>query len=196
MFEHLFEDQWWPGLLLWAAIYSSDFIATIMSARLYRMQAKDHFVFEGSFEITPSFQKDVDSLRWVSPRFLIALVCSCLVLLAIWWLSHRDPPWPDGYLFFLGALILMEAAVHMRHLRNLFLFRSAFGPAGIRGRIEYPRKILLRLSSFEFLGFSVLYFVLFVATRSWFLLGGSLACLGVANTHRALARKHKPDGAS
>jgi hypothetical protein len=67
MFEHFFEDQWWPGLLLWAAVYSSDYAATILSARLYRAKAKEHLVFEGSYEVTPYFQKDVDSLRWVSP---------------------------------------------------------------------------------------------------------------------------------
>lgn len=89
----------------------------------------------------------------------------------------------------------MEAVIHMRHLRNLFLFRTAFGPAGVRGRIEYPKRVTLRLSFFEFLEFSALYFMLFLATRSWFLLGGSLNCLVVAIKHRALARRHKGDGA-
>jgi hypothetical protein len=191
MIEQFFEDHWWPGPLLWIVALTSDYITTIVTARLYRIKAKEHLVFEGSFELTPQFQKDIDSLRWVSPRLLIMLVCSCPVLIAAWWFSHQAPFWPDLYILVLGALLLLEAAVHMRHYRNLFLFRNAFGPAGVTGRIEYPRKIILRISSFEFLEFAVLYFLVFVATQSWFLLGGALMCLGVANKHRILARRHK-----
>jgi hypothetical protein len=191
MFEQFFENYWWPGLLLWIAVYISDYMATVISAHLYRRQAKDHLVFEGSFELTPQFQRDIDSLRWVSPRFLIMLVLTSLILVAEWWLSHQEPFGPGMYMFILGGFVLMEAAVHMRHFRNLFLFRSTFGPAGITGRIEYPRKIILRLSAFEFLEFSVLFFLLYVATQSWFLLGGSLACLIISFRHWALARRHK-----
>src|SRR5436309_10932688 len=47
----------------------------------------------------------------------------------------------------LGALVLTELTVHIRHLRNWFLFRKALGPGGLRGRLEYPRGILLRASA-------------------------------------------------
>jgi hypothetical protein len=68
----------WAGPLLWAALYVSDYALTIASARLYSRQ--DKIVFEGSFEITPQFQADVNALRRVSPRFCAILVVSTAYL--------------------------------------------------------------------------------------------------------------------
>jgi hypothetical protein len=56
------------------ALYVSDYLLTIASVRLY--QAPDKVVFEGSYEITPLFQNDVNALRRISPRLLLALAGS------------------------------------------------------------------------------------------------------------------------
>ena len=158
MFEQFFENYWWPGPLLWIAVYISDYMATVISARLYRRQAKDHLVFDGSFELTPQFQKDIDSLRWVSPRFLIMLVLTSLILIAEWWLSRQEPFGPGMYMFILGGFILMEAAVHMRHFRNLFLFRTHSGRPALQAESSIPEKLycgspLLSFSNFPFFTF-------------------------------------------
>ena len=179
----------WPGLTLWVLIYCSDYFLTIVCARMYRKGVHEKIAFEGSFEITPYYQKDVDALRKLSPRFVKALVLSLLALSLIWWLSMKVAT-PALYLFGLGAMILVEVAVHTRHLRNFFFFRDLLRSNAVRGRIEYPRPLTLRLSSAEFLIWAGLFALLFLITREWFVLGGAVECVVVAIKHRKLAAEH------
>jgi hypothetical protein len=181
-------DNLWPGVVVWSALYVSDYSLTLACARLYQRSVSERIVFEGSFEITPYFQSDIDSLRVVSPRFLAAMVLTWVYLAAVWWLASQSQP--HLYEFVLGALISSQLAVHVRHFRNFFLFRAIAATDAVQGRIQYPRPLILRMSSVELLAFSVSFGVLFVFTSSWFLLGGAIACLGIALKHRRLANKH------
>jgi hypothetical protein len=182
----LFQDRLWPGLIVWTALYISDYSLTVACARLYQAGARDKIAFEGSYEITPYYQRDINSLRLVSPRFLAALLLSLVLLSAVWWLAvHISPPL---YSFAIGAVILLELALHMRHFRNLLLFRAIVGSDAVRGRIEYPRPLMLRMSSFEFFAFSGLFAVVFLFTGNWFVLGGAVSCLSLAGKHLRLAR--------
>jgi hypothetical protein len=175
----------WPGIVLWSGLYCSDWLLTLTCARLYRMRVSDTIVFEGSYEITPLYQSDIDSLRGVSPRFLIVLGVSALFL---WWV------WRDSesglYAFVLGALVCVELVVHIRHLRNLFLFREIARKQSVRGRIEYKRDLLLFASSFEILSFAVLFIVVFAFSGSRFVLGGAIGSASLAVQHWMFARKH------
>ena len=119
---------------------------------------------------------------------MAAMLLTCVYLAAVWFLAVQSQP--HLYEFVLGALISSQLAVHVRHFRNLFLFRAIAGTDAVQGRIQYPRPLMLRMSSVELLAFSVSFGVLFVFTSSWFLLGGAIACLGIALKHRRLANKH------
>jgi len=181
----------WPGLLLWSALYASDYWFTLTCARMYRRGASDHIVIEGSFEITPFYQRDIDTLRAWSPRFLTMLSLSTLFLWTVWGWSARD--FDRGfYLMVLGSLLLIEFVVHIRHLRNWFLFRAILLRGGIRGRIEYSRRVALALSALEIFAFAGLFAVTFLFTGSPFVLGGALSCAVLAIQHLRLARKHIP----
>ena len=83
----------------------------------------------------------------------------------------------------MGAMVLMELAVHVRHLRNYFVFKMALLPEGIRGRIEYSRAVALRLSSTELAAFAGLFFGIWCFVPSSFLLGGVLVCSTTAWNH-------------
>ncbi len=183
-------ESLWPGLLSWVALYCSDYVLTIRCARLYQAGVREKIVFEGSYEITPYFQKDVDSLKSVSPRFILALVWTTGALALFAYLSRGSQPADEVYRFLLGGLILLELAVHVRHVRNLYLFRMALLPHAIRGRIEYSRSVALRVSSIELVSFAAMFLVVFVFTHSSFVLGGSVTCLYTAWTHWRLAPKH------
>ncbi|MBZ5514212.1 MAG: hypothetical protein LAN62_05085 [Acidobacteriia bacterium] len=187
----VFLNKLWPGLLVWIALYVSDYILTITCARLYQAGVKNTIVFEGSYEITPYFQRDVNMLRRVSPRFLAALVLIGAVLSSLWWLT-RQVALPEAYDFALGVFISLQLAIHTRHLRNLFLFRAILRGDGIRGRVEYSRPQMLRLSALELIALAGVFAVLFLFTENWFLLGGTIGCLGVAGKHWRLAREHVP----
>ncbi len=99
----------------------------------------------------------------------------------LWWLTRQPPRWPQAYAFVLGMVILVELAIHVRHIRNLVLFTTGFGPGGVEGQMHYPRRLMLRSSATEFFAFAALFGVAFVITGSSFLLGGvtSAAALGI-----------------
>jgi hypothetical protein len=177
----------WPGLTAWVILYISDYALTIACARLYRSGVNEKLVLEGSFEITPFFQEDIDSLRRISPRFLAMLFVSTLLLATVWFLSAQSTP--ELYVFASGSMILLELTVHTRHLKNLFMFRAMSKSDCVRGRIEYSRPFILRMSSDELLVFSAMFLVLFLFTQSWFVLGGATACFSTAMKHRRLSRK-------
>jgi hypothetical protein len=185
--SNFFLRSLWPGLLVWIVLYVSDYALTITAARLYRKGVNEKIVFEGSYEITPYFQKDIDSLRLISPRFLVALLWIA-GLLAVSWLFFAQSQ-PELYEFMLGLMILVQLSIHTRHLRNLFLFRAITKTSGITGRIEYSRALMLRMSSTESLIFSGMFLILFAFTQSWFILGGAVGCLALAAKHFRLARK-------
>src|SRR5262245_58382332 len=103
----------WPGLVLWALVYFFDYFLTILCARVYRKGVCDQISFECSLELTPYYQKDVDALRKISPRFIKALLLSLTGLSLVWWLSMKVAT-PGLYLFGLGALVLVEVPVHAR----------------------------------------------------------------------------------
>jgi hypothetical protein len=181
LFEH-----GWPGMVLWGLLYISDYTLTITCARLYRRQ--ERIIFEGSYEITPFFQRDINSLRVVSPRFVFILLLT-LGSLGFLWILNEGSPAPELWQFALGALIGAQLAVHMRHFRNLYIFRSINNTELVRGHIEYGRSVVLTASSWEWFAFSGLFLMLFAFTRSWFILGGSVTCLSLGAKHRRLARR-------
>jgi hypothetical protein len=185
---HLLTDGPWLSIALWALLYVSDYAFTIACARMYYAGVRDILVFEGSFELTPFFQKDVDALRTISPRFLLALLWGSAMLTLLWWLS-RDF-WPAAYSFALGALVLVQVAVHVRHVRTFVLFRKTLAGHGVRGRVEYSRPLMLQLSALELACFAVVYLAGFLATWSPFLLGGVAGCLVNGGKHLRLAGKH------
>src|SRR5262249_39450331 len=112
----------WAGLLLWTLLYCSDYYLTLACARMYRDRVREMIAFEGSYEITPYYQQDVDALRKLSPRFIRALALSLLALSLIWWLSMQLRV-SGLYWFALGAMTLVQVPVHTRHLKNFFFFR-------------------------------------------------------------------------
>ena len=173
-------------MLVWSLFYVSDYALTLKCSRLYA--AQQTIRFEGSYELTPTFQKDIDSLRVVSPRFLFALLLT-LGMLGFLWLLNEQSPAPFLWQFILGCLICVQLAVHTRHLRNLLLFRSINSSNSVQGRIEYARGLLLRMSSWECFVVSGFFLVLFGFTRSWFILGGVVQCFVTGIKHYRLASR-------
>jgi len=183
-----FFDSLWPGMVAWSILYISDYSLTIICAHLRRVRANQIIVIEGSYELTPYYQRDIDSLKLFSPRFLVALVWS-LFLLALAWALAISQPLPQLYDFVLGSMILLELAIHVRHFRNIFLYWSVNHTDEVRGRIEYSRPLAYRMSSYDLLAFAGLFLLLFAFTQNWFLLGGVATCLSTALKHRKLAKK-------
>ncbi len=180
------------AILLWAILYILDYYLTIYAARLYRAGANQHFAFGGSVELTPYYQRDVDRLTLLSPRFLLMLMLSSALLVAIWLLAVPLVRLPAFFSFALGGLVLGEVVIQARHWRNIFLFRNARDNKGIAGKIEYERWVALQSSAVEFFSFAALYLFAFLISDSWFFAGGALASLSVGLRHWMWGNKAKP----
>ena len=178
-----------PGVISWIILYISDYYLTIYSARGFREVG--HFQFEGSFELTPQYQKDIDALKPVSKRHIILLVLYSLLIIFIWWLTKRLLFFPWTYLLYLGMFLLIEVAVHMRHLRNISLVREIRKNGGVEGEIKYRKWFSYRISASEFYLYSVLFLIVALLTYSPFFLGGAIMCFGTGVKHTRLARKAK-----
>src|SRR4051812_27132713 len=173
----------WLALAAWLLCYAADYYLTLYSARLYRQSAQAHITFEGSFELTPYYQRDIDGLRRVSPRFLLALAWSVVLLGLIWYLSGVGGKLPGMFQFFLGGVGLREAAILVRHARNIALFRAVRGGQGLQGQVQYARWLSLRQSATELFSFAALFGLLALVLGSWFLAGGAFACLVTGAQH-------------
>ena len=179
----------WPGVAVWCVLFISDRVLTLRCARLYRAGAGDKIATEGSYELTPLYQRDTDSQRLISPRFLVMLLLNAALLTVVFYVAAAGgQPLSWLYYFVLGMAVCLQLAVHVRHLRNLFLFRAAIAGT-VRGRVEYARSVMLRMSSVELLAFSGLFLLLFAFTQSWFTAGGAFACFVTALKHLRLAHK-------
>jgi len=179
--ETLLTQNPWPGMILWTMIYISDYAMTIASARKYK--SNSHLDFEGSFELTPQFEKDVNALDPVSKRHLLMLGLTNLFLLIFWWLFSLLN-FRQGFAFVLGIFLLMEVGIHFRHFRTYHLLRLIESQGGLEGRITYRRWLLYSTSAFEFFSFSVLFLITAGITGSLFFLGGSLSCASIALNHQ------------
>lgn len=182
-----------PGLLLWIALYISDYYMTLAVVRAY----KDIGVisFEKSMELTPQFQKDVEAQVRVSRRHAAYLVLVSLLILVFWYASVWFFYWPWLYSFFLGLLLLMEIAVHVRHFRNWYTARLYRREGGLTGSITYSQRFSYLTSAFDLYIFAALFLAFFLLTYSFFFLGGAVACLRIGLAHGGYARKLAPQPA-
>lgn len=178
-----------PGVILWIILYISDYYLTIYSARGFREVG--HFRFEGSFELTPQFQKDIDALKPVSKRHVILLILFSLLIILIWWLTKHLLFFPWTYLLYLGMFLLLEVAVHLRHLRNVSLIREIRKSGGVEGEIKYRKWFSYRISASEFFLYSALFLIFAMLAYSPFFLGGAIMCFATAIKHNRLAKKAK-----
>ena len=183
-----------PGLILWVVLYISDYYLTIYSARGFREIGR--FQFEGSYELTPQFQKDVDALRPVSARHIALLVLCSILIVLLWWMIVRLLASPWLYNLYLGLFLLVEVAVHLRHLRNVFLIREIRRHGGVDGQISYRKWFSYRVSAFEFYLIGTLFLMVAVLSFSSFFLGGALVCFGTGWKHSRLAKKAKATSAA
>jgi hypothetical protein len=183
----------WPGVILWIILYTSDYYLTIYSARGFREIG--HFQFEGSFELTPQYQKDIDGLKPVSKLHVTLLFLYSLVIAIIWWFFVGLLKLQWAYLLYLGMFILLEVAVHLRHLRNVFMVNTVRKSGGVEGQVRYQKQFSYKISAFEFTMLGFLFLITAILVFSTFFLGGAIMCFGTCVRHSILAKKAKTNPA-
>jgi hypothetical protein len=179
----------WYGILLWMVLYISDYYLTIYCARGFREIG--HFQFEGSFELTPHYQKDIDALQPISKLHLLLLLVYSAVILLVWWITRLSPHLVWTYPLYLGMFLLLEVAVHLRHLRNVAIIHEVKKHGGVEGQILYRKWFSYRNSANELYITATLFLFIAALTYSLFFLGGALMCYGNGFKHSRLGKKAK-----
>lgn len=167
-------------------MYIFDYSATLWFARLYRNSPNRHITFEGGVEMNPVFEKDIASLRWVSPRFLV-LLCVMTALLVF---LGRLSPAGMGFEFVLGAVLLLWTFMDLRHIRNMFFYLHLhLRPASMDGQIKQSYWLSQRLISYDAFAYGLIYAVAWLASPRLFFIGGALVCFMLALRHFLLANR-------
>lgn len=175
-----------PGIVLWAILYISDYYLTLRAAKGF--EKIGHFHYEGSYELTPQYQQDIDSRTPISKKHLTSLVFYTVLILLLWWIFAKLLNLQLVYSFYLGMLLLLETSVHMRHFRNLYLIRVVQKDGGVEGEIKYLKRFSYKISAFDLYLFSALYLITAVITFSLFFLGGAVMCAGMGFRHSRYAK--------
>ena len=176
MFIDLLVHTIWLAELFWIALVPLDYALTLLSARLYRAGVNQYLTFEGGIELNPSFQAHVNALRRFSPRYFVSLLISAVLVWLVWLFTVSLPTAPALLEFLLGALILIQAPIQLRHMRNVFFFREIPRSAALKGQIEYPRWLMLQQSFLDLIGFAVLFSFIARLTGRIFFVGGATSC--------------------
>jgi hypothetical protein len=192
MGEQFLFDQFWLPVVLWIAVYISDYALTIYGARLYK-DASQYFSIEGSYELTPYYQHDINALRLVSMRFLLALFGSAFLLLVVRGLAMGLPA---IFAFVCGMFLLMEVPVHIRHIRNITLYKQLSTGVAATGQLSYTRWFVYWLSATEIFVFAIVFLLLSILLTSWFFLGGAVMCVRIAISHLMLSNKARKQPAT
>lgn len=179
----------WFAILFWMLLYVSDYILTIVGARLRAARSRHRVATEGSYELNTYFVSDVDKQRLVSVRFLFALTWSTLLIALIWFLSHADRSLLVFFELAFGGVILLELTIHMRHVRNIFSFHRQTHAGEMDGGVRFSRRYVYWVSALDLVLFASLYLILYLLIGRVFFVGGALSCGVLAIRHRLRMRR-------
>lgn len=181
----------WVALLIWIGLYISDYVLTLVGARAQAKRAAQSISLQGSYELNAYYVKDVDARRTISPRFILALAWTTFLLAMIWLIARLNDFGVDMFELAFGGLVLLELAVHVRHLRNIFSFRRQMQAGEIQGTIQFARRYVYWVSALDLFLYAGFYLLLYLLVGRIFFLGGVVACGALGIRHR-LRMKREP----
>jgi len=182
----------WLVALLWGILSILDFVATMVYSKAYREYLREKVVYEGGMEMNPAFEKDVQNLKWFSPRYIISVLA--VALLVILWGALLPA---SSFEILAGAVLLLVLITDLRHIENLSMvcfLKST--PDGFKGKIEQSyvlSQLRVALGTFNI---GLLYLIIFFLVQQVFFLGGTAICMLFALRHWLLSRRQVPKAAS
>ena len=169
--------DWAPLVALLAVgLFVTDWTLTHVGAAASKKVA-ERWAVEGSYELNPTWQSEVDSGRRFTWRLVGVGVVLAGLLLAIRWLIELGELDPAIFAAAAGAVLLIQAPTIMVHANNLQTFRDLADPTAITGSVRFSRWLVLRQAAWYLVRFAALWLVLWVPSQQAFFLGGALSCL-------------------
>jgi len=179
----------WLVASLWGILSIIDFVATLSYSKAYRDFLSDVVQYEHGVETNPNFEKDVQQVRWFSPRYIISMLAIALLIgLTGTWFPIL---WFEG---FAGAALLLVLITDLRHIENLsVVWFLKSNPEEFKGRVTQSYKLSqIRVAVGNF-NIGVLYFLVFLLTGRIFFAGGALICILYAARHYLLSKRQLPE---
>ena len=184
LIDTLTENPWLVALL-WGMLSLFDFSATMIYSKAYREFLSANITYEGGMEMNPVFEKDVQQLRWFSPRYFISMLLVALLITLVG--SWSPTLWFE---FLAGAVLLLVLITDLRHIENLsvvWFLRS--DPNSFKGRIEQSYTLSQRRVAVGTFNIGLLYLIIYFLVGRVFFVGGAVICMLFALRHFLLSRR-------
>jgi hypothetical protein len=179
----------WLVAILWGILSIFDFVGTMLYSKAYREFLSTTVKYERGVEMNPTFEKDVQQLRWFSPRYIISMLAvASFIGLAGMWLPVL---WFE---VLAGATLLLVLITDLRHIENLsvaWFLKS--DPEGFKGKIEQSYKLAQKRVAVNGFNTGILYLIVFLLTRRVFFAGGALISILYALRHFLLSKRKLPE---
>lgn len=189
MLLNYIETKVWLSMIVISLVYISDYYLTLAQSKLYQKGAKNHFEIEGGIELNPRFRDDINKQKTLSTNFIKSLIILNITTLMFYSLKITNIINPMEILF--GTFLLAELYIHTKHLKSLFLYKTALKSEGIGGKIIYSRKFVHESSAIDLAIFAGFYLVLWGLSGKLFFVYGSLACLVLALSQKNWLKKYQ-----
>lgn len=168
--------DWAPLVALLAvATFILDWSLTHIGAAASQ-KVRDRWASEGSYELNPSWQAEIDAGRRFTWRLIGVAIVLAVLLLAMRYLTEFGELDLAFFAVGAGAVLLLQAPTIMVHANNLQTFRDLTDPTAITGSVRFSRWLVLRQAAWYLVRFAVLWLVLWVPSQQAFFLGGALSC--------------------
>ncbi len=183
--------DWAPAAIAGVvAIFLADYFLTHLGARASQ-NVRERWSVEGSYEMNPTWERQIDSGRWFSWRVPAVALLLAVTLGSMRVLLAPDGGWfalglnvgldaglaPAVFGFAVGLILLLQVPVLYAHATNLQTFRDLADPIAAEGGVRYRRWFIYRQGAGHFLRFAVLWLVLWLPSQQAFFLGGVVSCV-------------------
>lgn len=175
----------WLVAVSWGVLSLFDFAATMLYSKVYRESLSANITYEGGMEMNPVFEKDVQRLRWFSPRYVISMLGIALLIVVLGYWS--SPLWFEGLA---GAALLLVLITDLRHIENLgVVWFMKSDPGGFKGKIEQSYALSQRRIAIGTFNNGLLYLIIYLLVWRVFFLGGAAICALFAIRHFLLSKR-------
>jgi len=175
----------WLVAVSWGVLSIFDFTATMIYSKVYRESLSANITYEGGMEMNPVFEKDVQRLRWFSPRYVISMLGTALLIIVVG--NWSSPLWFE---LLAGAALLLVLITDLRHIENLsIVWFMKSDPTGFKGKIEQSYALSQRRVAVGTFNIGLLYLFVFLLVWRVFFLGGTVICVLFAIRHLLLSKR-------
>ena len=150
----------------------SDYFFTLLGKKLRDNIYAQHICTE-QYELNPVWQDEVNKMKKFNYKHLLAII----LVTGYFYFTAKllSDPWFD---IIYGALFAIYVYVMMRHLNNILIYKFANkNPGQISGKAVLGHILVLKISEYQVFTAAIFLFLIFLWTRSWFVLGCSFGLL-------------------